>query len=250
MRYKLAAENKVGKYLRYAVGEILLVVIGILIALQVNNWNLEYQAHKNERDLVQNLIIDLKSDTTQINNTIEYNKQKLMYMDSLMQYAGNSINDLKSPNKLYIYLSMSLLNMSAFENQNRTLQKLVSGGINISRPAVTDSISSFLASLEQLNVQSQTYKKAIEATWPSMHKLFKVYSIFDPHYFDYSAQKSTGKVFPPINESIELQDEFFNYLTFARGVTRRYLSEDYLKDHLGKTSRLITFLQTEYDLQP
>lgn len=39
MRYKLAAENRAAKYLRYAVGEILLVVIGILIALQVNNWN-------------------------------------------------------------------------------------------------------------------------------------------------------------------------------------------------------------------
>lgn len=39
IRQKLAAENKVAKYLRYAVGEILLVVIGILIALQINNWN-------------------------------------------------------------------------------------------------------------------------------------------------------------------------------------------------------------------
>ena len=39
MRQELATQNKVAKYLRYAVGEILLVVIGILIALQVNNWN-------------------------------------------------------------------------------------------------------------------------------------------------------------------------------------------------------------------
>ncbi len=38
-RYQLAAENRAAKYLRYAIGEILLVVIGILIALQVNNWN-------------------------------------------------------------------------------------------------------------------------------------------------------------------------------------------------------------------
>ena len=33
------AENKIGKYLKYAIGEIILVVIGILIALQINNWN-------------------------------------------------------------------------------------------------------------------------------------------------------------------------------------------------------------------
>ena len=39
IRQKLASENKVMAYLRYAIGEILLVVIGILIALQINNWN-------------------------------------------------------------------------------------------------------------------------------------------------------------------------------------------------------------------
>ncbi|MFT7186735.1 MAG: hypothetical protein ACI84K_002139 [Pseudohongiellaceae bacterium] len=39
MREKLLAENKFRKYLLYALGEILLIVIGILIALQINNWN-------------------------------------------------------------------------------------------------------------------------------------------------------------------------------------------------------------------
>ena len=39
IRQKLLAENKISKYLIYAIGEIILVVIGILIALQINNWN-------------------------------------------------------------------------------------------------------------------------------------------------------------------------------------------------------------------
>lgn len=39
IRKRLADDNKPIKYLRYAIGEIILVVIGILIALQVNNWN-------------------------------------------------------------------------------------------------------------------------------------------------------------------------------------------------------------------
>ena len=39
IRYNLMSENNTGKYLKYAIGEILLVVIGILIALQINNWN-------------------------------------------------------------------------------------------------------------------------------------------------------------------------------------------------------------------
>ncbi|WP_340111907.1 DUF6090 family protein [Maribellus mangrovi] len=48
MRYKLAAENRAAKYLRYAIGEILLVVIGIVIALQINNWNENQKAHRYE----------------------------------------------------------------------------------------------------------------------------------------------------------------------------------------------------------
>jgi hypothetical protein len=44
IRYQLATENRVGKYMRYAIGEILLVVIGILIALQINNWNEKHKA--------------------------------------------------------------------------------------------------------------------------------------------------------------------------------------------------------------
>jgi hypothetical protein len=39
IRQNLLLENKTGKYLKYAIGEIVLVVIGILIALSINNWN-------------------------------------------------------------------------------------------------------------------------------------------------------------------------------------------------------------------
>mgnify|MGYP000731225644 CR=1 FL=1 len=44
IRYNLMSENRTGRYLKYAIGEIILVVIGILIALQINNWN----EHKKE----------------------------------------------------------------------------------------------------------------------------------------------------------------------------------------------------------
>ena len=39
IRFKLMETGKTGKYFKYAIGEIMLVVIGILIALQINNWN-------------------------------------------------------------------------------------------------------------------------------------------------------------------------------------------------------------------
>jgi len=49
LRQKLLAENRFSKYLIYAVGEIILVVIGILIALQINTWNENRIQRKKER---------------------------------------------------------------------------------------------------------------------------------------------------------------------------------------------------------
>ena len=60
IRYNLMNENKTGKYLKYAIGEILLVVIGILIALQINNWN----QINIEKKLEQELLLDLKNEFT------------------------------------------------------------------------------------------------------------------------------------------------------------------------------------------
>ena len=73
--FKISAKNlppkiKYAAYLRYAIGEILLVVIGILIALQVNNWN----KNKNQKVEEHNALINLKQD-------FSYNKKQL---DSLI----------------------------------------------------------------------------------------------------------------------------------------------------------------------
>ena len=55
IRKKMADDNKPMKYLRYAIGEILLVVIGILIALSINNWNEQHKINKLESKILQEL---------------------------------------------------------------------------------------------------------------------------------------------------------------------------------------------------
>jgi hypothetical protein len=77
IRQQLAAENKVTKYLRYAIGEILLVVIGILIALQINNWNAERKERNLESKYYCRLLEDIIQDKEQINNLAELAKERL-----------------------------------------------------------------------------------------------------------------------------------------------------------------------------
>lgn len=66
-RNRLLKEHRISKYLLYAVGEILLVVIGILIALQVNNW----QTQRDNKELEQNLLVGIKEDLEQDRRQIE-----------------------------------------------------------------------------------------------------------------------------------------------------------------------------------
>ena len=67
IRQSLIMENKTGKYLKYAIGEIVLVVIGILIALSINNWNEE------RKDRIEELsaLIDLKKEFESNRNDID-----------------------------------------------------------------------------------------------------------------------------------------------------------------------------------
>ena len=62
IRQSLLAEGKAGKYLKYAIGEIILVMIGILLALQVNNWNENRKQEKTQYESLYKLKLDLEHD--------------------------------------------------------------------------------------------------------------------------------------------------------------------------------------------
>ena len=106
VRKQLASENKVMAYLRYAVGEILLVVIGILIALQVNNWNELRKLNNEQKELIKSLISDFEEtreiiaakeaeNAESINKTsrflsLSYTNNEKVSVDSLQHYLSGA----------------------------------------------------------------------------------------------------------------------------------------------------------------
>mgnify|MGYP003625683564 CR=1 FL=1 len=76
IRHTMINENKVSKYMLYAIGEIILVVIGILIALQINNWNEQRKDNKQEFYILKQLQKEFKADSSQISNYIRLTKIK------------------------------------------------------------------------------------------------------------------------------------------------------------------------------
>jgi hypothetical protein len=86
VRKQLAAENSVAKYLRYAVGEILLVVIGILIALQVNNWNQQRKDRNLEKQYLQDLLQDLRTDSLALQREQKLSDRQVHAKQAIMAY--------------------------------------------------------------------------------------------------------------------------------------------------------------------
>ncbi|MDZ7614451.1 MAG: DUF6090 family protein [Flavobacteriaceae bacterium] len=89
IRQKLIEENKIGSYLKYAIGEITLVVIGILIALQINNWNENRKSAIIEKNILVEISNGLKKDLIDIN----HNRQGHLYGISSIDYWNKIINN-------------------------------------------------------------------------------------------------------------------------------------------------------------
>jgi len=134
IRQRLLTENKFSKYLLYAIGEIALVMIGILLALQVNNWNENRKKEIFEIQYLGSLIEDLEIDTLyythrseRSQNVIDKNRQiiRLMYqiqetVEDVEELYANikwDSEELTIQNATYIELTNSG-NLNIFKNQN------------------------------------------------------------------------------------------------------------------------------------
>ena len=84
IRYDLMEKNKTGKYLKYAIGEILLVMIGILLALQVSNWNSDRKDRISERKLLDNIHRDFIANKVNFDSLKVFNYRNVAALDSMI----------------------------------------------------------------------------------------------------------------------------------------------------------------------
>jgi hypothetical protein len=125
IRQNLLVKNKTSQYFKYAIGEIVLVVIGILIALQINNWNEERNNRKEEFFILDKLQSDLETDIENLVFTNKYLEIDIKNYIVSLEILGRKREASKEE---FLKNFGSILAIISFDQNNTTFNNLVSSG--------------------------------------------------------------------------------------------------------------------------
>jgi len=170
IRYDLIEKNKTGKYLKYAIGEIILVMIGILLALQVNEWNKERNRKMAEQKIITQLQTDLKQSQIELENIKDFYLGRARVSAQVKQAFWKS--ELPDNIKDYIFGGMSSRIYSPILGTARSM--INSGNIDIiSSTELKNDIISYIEkvdySLKDINRYEETYyRKGIELAYEAI----------------------------------------------------------------------------------
>ena len=239
IRKKMADDNRPLKYTRYAIGEIVLVVIGILIALQINNWNqnrmkaaeelhmlkaLKVGLEKNQKDLFWN-VEHIDRSISSGNKIIDALENDLPYQDSIADHFG-----------ILMFPVMFLHSTSAFET-------LKSKGIDlISNADLRDQIidvydSGYTFFLKNEAVTLDEAERGLKHIFPTRFHESYVYDLDKDGY--------EPRLVPLDYEALKNDQEFMYYLKSYKNRLNILLNFHYRLRLLKSVQSLITSLENE-----
>jgi hypothetical protein len=121
-------KNKTGKYFKYAIGEIILVVIGILIALQINNWNENRLKRQKEIQILKSFAVQFQNDILQFDDSLKFYEDASRSVDTITYHLENKIPYDNSLNQ-HFYISTRFYGDSDLDNN--VFESLKSLGVDL-----------------------------------------------------------------------------------------------------------------------
>ena len=217
IRQKLWTENRFSKYLLYAIGEIVLVVIGILIALQINNWNESKKNREKETILLTEMKANLQDDLKDLEYNIKYNKKRTEYNEVIRK-----VIEEKTPysDTLRPYFGKFFGNFQLTENTT-AWENLKSVGLDlISNDSLRNSLSNLYSNkyeyLENLE-KGLDDKYHWDFLYPQILKHMKIDDLWD-----------SGA---PINYNDWINDHEFYEVIKLNIKWRYYMQNQYERNH-------------------
>jgi len=229
IRERLLTENKFSKYLLYAIGEVALVVIGILIALGINDWNEKRKVNLQELTILNELKLSLESNKTILNNRIRNSQDKMLrgkllekHLKEKRPYQDSLIDFFNIPT----YALTTNLSYASFENtKNQGLELIKNIALRL------ELIKLFDEEFNSINVLGEN----------SFALLTNTIAPFLQKHFQYTA---SGLLPNNYEELLEIE-EYVNIL--SRSIYLNALASDLSSDVLVKTDLLIKALDEEIE---
>ena len=229
-------ENKTGKYFKYALGEIILVVIGILIAVQINALYTAIKKDELKTTYTNSLINDLTKDSIQLSARIRTNEDRfLKHIDSLKSIVSDpttTINDIKMMGQNIGISGLRTLNTY----NNNTYNILISSGnIDLFEEHV----------IQQIMELNRLQNAEIGVTEGNKEAYFSIYTSYLQKYNRFEENETIkNEIWKNVN-AIEHASIYVSAIDTQRHSVTRYIKLS--KDVLKKTEELIKTLKSRID---
>lgn len=190
LRKQLVTPGKVRSYLLYALGEILLVVAGILIALQVNNWNEEKNLLRQEQKTLGALHSELLDNSVILDSCIVQINEAMAYADSIRSYLSPELADVNIDTLNY-WLGMTGETDRCIVRTNILDELQSSGNLNVIQDVqIRREIGRWIAELEELRKEENEWEREFSREyypytnkWISWDDVDLLFNEGDPHFF-------------------------------------------------------------------
>lgn len=164
IRRKLLADNKFSRYLAYAFGEIVLVVIGILIAITINNCNQNRAKKDKEQAYLEGLQAEFQISKNKLKELIQVNNKSCEGAKKLMTYSfgkAQSIDEAVLSRLLYETFAYDI----AFNPNNSLLNEMINSGVlkDLSNPKLRISLTNWLSTLDDISKQEEDLRAQRES---------------------------------------------------------------------------------------
>ena len=216
--------SRTGRYFKYAIGEIVLVMIGILLALQVSNWNQERKDRISERKLLDNIHRDF------IQNKVSFDSVKAIH------YRG-----LKGLEKLVLLfpLNSDTLKYAAYKKYNLEIKGMTYNPYSSSIESVVNSNAIQLIQDENLQKYLVSWKDVLLDYQEDENKYYDYLNDFLwPYYrdvFDYTLKDTEMNL--AARNSIKFQNMIIDRRNLIRGVIIA-IEEEPIENHINEIIRL------------
>jgi hypothetical protein len=222
----MADDNRPLKYMRYAIGEIILVVIGILIALQINNWNQDKSNASQARKHLTTLKLNLEDDMRQA-------EILLSNADSTIQFSSTFLDQFKTlkpiDNKVQMYIISLMLEHNIEVNKSGIDALINSNSITYINEELQVKILNYYRHIEQLISREENANGDIKLMYePYVKENYSwIYNKTNPWPRQTEFYKDDPRLVEKINEKNLLSDKQLEVMIFGRRFQARRLRNLY-----------------------